>query len=148
MVAQGTVNAAPTESVELRFGVVEGATDLFDAKNAIDGIVDFTAPPPPLAAPNSPAGSLPPEAYFRNLSEPRSHLQLLSADMRGIPANAADEIAWTLVIVALDSFLPGTSGWSLTWDASDVDTSVAEVRLTNETDGSTVDMRATTTLPI
>ncbi|MEO2004305.1 MAG: hypothetical protein ABGY41_09410, partial [Candidatus Poribacteria bacterium] len=144
MVAQGAVNGATTESVPLTFGVLEGATDLFDAKNVIDGIIDFAAPP------SSPAawGSQAPAPYFRNLAEPRTHLQLLSADVRGVPTDAAEEITWTLVVEADGGFLPVVSDWSLTWDASDVDTSVAEVRLTNETDGSTVDMRATATLPI
>jgi hypothetical protein len=144
IVAHGTVSGISTESVELTFGVLEGATDAFDARNAVDGIVDFVAPPPSPAA----WGNQAPAPYFRNLSEPRSHLQLLSADMRGIPTDAADEILWTLVIEADGGFLPVVTAWSLTWAVSDAPAEWAELRMSNESDGSTIDMLATTTLPV
>lgn len=144
VVAHGDIDGIATESVELGFGVLEGATDAFDAKDPVYGIVDFAAPPPSPAA----WGSQAPAPYFRNLSEPRSHLQLLSADIRGIPSEPTDEIAWTLVVEADGSSLPAVSGWSLTWDVSELDTSWAAVRMTNEHDGSTIDMRGTTTTTV
>ena len=133
--AHGMIGGEPASVFRSIFGIAEGATDGFDLK------VDFLAPPP------TPFGWAP-APYFFAASEPLSRLRELNTDVRGFPAVAAADIVWTLVVDAQAGFPPHVTDWHLTWDVSEIDAYWADVRMTSDDDGTDLDMRTTTTLPI